>query len=50
MNKYFWLLRYMAGSALVVSVYSVPFYFFNNAAKQKTLLTVPAGSYSVDDS
>ena len=40
----------MAGSALVVSVYSVPFYLSTNAAKQKKLLTVPAGSYSVDAS
>ena len=37
----------MAGSAPVESVYSVPFYCSNNTSKQKTWLTVLAGSSSV---
>ena len=37
----------MFGSALVASVYSVPFYFSTNAAKQKTVLNFPVRSSSV---
>ena len=40
MNKYWWTLSDISGSAPVASVYSVPFSLYVNSVKQKALLTV----------
>ena len=50
MKKYWWPLSEISGIAPVASMYSVLFYFYVNAAKQKSLLTFTVVSSSVGTS